>query len=187
MRLKKAQKDKVIEWVAAGYLTNEINDRAAEFDPPFEVSNQQVDWYRKSRRVDIDDIRRKSEFEALNTGLATKQERVKKLKQLAQRLEVDLFGDSPEKDKIWTLEVKGVGSGPIAEIVEYYEFNRSEIDAYRGILDDIAREVGHRVQKQEHSGAIETIQMTKEQWLEKQKQRREEIDKTLTDFEETDE
>ena len=86
------------------------------------------------------------------TGLATKEERVKKLKALATRLERDLFGDG-EIDYVWTDQIKGVGSGDIAEIVEYEEFNRSEIDAYRSILDDIAKEVGQRVQKSEVSGA----------------------------------
>ena len=45
---------------------------------------------------------------------------------------------------IWLDQVKGVGSGPIAEIVDYEEFNTAEIAQFRGILDDIAKETGGR-------------------------------------------
>lgn len=54
---------------------------------------------------------------------------------------------------LWLDQVKGVGSGEIATIVEYEEFNKGEVDAYRGVLDDIAKELGHRVQRQEVTGA----------------------------------
>lgn len=37
-----------------------------------------------------------------------------------------------------------LGSGPMSEKVEYEEFNKAEVDAYRGVLDDIAKEVGDR-------------------------------------------
>lgn len=142
MRLKKAQKEKVLEWVAAGLQTDEINARAAEFEPPFEVLRQQVDYYRKTREADIKAIRSVSEKAALTEGYALKEHRVFKLSILAALLEKDLFGGF-----IWTDQVKGVGSGDIAEIVEYEEFNAAEITQYRGILDDIAKETGGRVQK----------------------------------------
>jgi len=45
-------------------------------------------------------------------------------------------------------------SSDIAEIYDYEEFNAAEIAQYRGILDDIAKEVGGRVQKTEHSGEM---------------------------------
>lgn len=144
MRLKKAQKEILLEWVAEGLETDEINKRAADYIDPFDVSRQQVDHYRKTRQMSIAEIQANGEYEALNTGLAKVSKRVEKLKQLAARLEEDLFA---AEDKVWTLQVKGVGSGPIAEIVEYYEFNRSEVDAYRGVLDDIAKETGGRVQR----------------------------------------
>ena len=148
MKLKKAQKEILLVWVAEGLQSDEINKRAAIFEPAFEVSRPQVNYYRKSRAVDIEAIIADGEHRALNTGLAMKSERVKKLKELAALLEQDLF----DKDLLWTLEVKGVGSGSIAEIVEYLEFNRSEVDAYRGVLDDIAKELSHRVQRQEITG-----------------------------------
>ena len=148
MRLKKAQKEKVIEWVAEGLDTPEINDRASTFGEPFSVSRAQVDYYRRSRQVDIEEIRKNGEHEALNTGLAKRSERVTKLKDLAD----ELYNNLMVKGLTWTEDVKGVGSGIAAMIVDYLEFNKAEIDAFRGLLDDIAKELGHRVQKQEITG-----------------------------------
>ena len=148
MRLKKRQKEIALKWVAEGLDTAEINQRASLFDEPFDVSRQQVDYYRKSRKTDMKEMRQLDENKALNEGLAIKAVRVEKLKALAERLYSDLMDDG----LTWTEEVKGIGSGPIAEIVEYLEFNRSEIDAYRGLLDDIAREIGDRSQKHEVTG-----------------------------------
>lgn len=145
------------EWIAEGLTSDEINLRAETFDDPFNVSRQQVDWYRKKYAVDIEELRSKAEFEALNTGLAKTSDRVKLLKRIAEKLEKDLFED----DLFWTDEVKGVGSGPIAQIVDYEEFNSAEVAQLRGVLDDIAKETGGRVQKidqkTEHSGEVTLI------------------------------
>jgi hypothetical protein len=67
---------------------------------------------------------------------------------LAALLEKDLLGGL-----LWTDQVKGVGAGPIAEIVEYEEFNSAELSAYRGVLDDIAKETGGRATKVVGEGA----------------------------------
>jgi hypothetical protein len=142
MRLKKSQKEKLLELISAGAKTDEINDTAALFDPPFHVSRQQVDKYRKSRKIEIKAILSIDEKRALTAGLALKENRVIKLQQLAALMERDLFGGF-----LWTEEVKGVGSGDIAEIVEYDEFNAAEVAQYRETLNDIAKEVGGRVQK----------------------------------------
>jgi hypothetical protein len=139
MRLKKTQKERVLELIASGAKTNEINDAGKTFDPPFHVSRQQVDKYRKTRRMDLKAILRVDEKNALTAGLALKQNRVIKLQQLAALMGRDLFGGF-----LWTEEVKGVGSGPAAEVVEYNEFNGAEVAQYRGVLDDIAKEVGER-------------------------------------------
>ena len=147
MRLKKAQKEAVLEWIAEGLKTDEMNERAAEEDPPFSLLRQQVGWYRKTREADIAAILAAGEHQALFQGLALKAERVRKLKALAELLAQDLFGD-----RLWLDQVKGVGAGDAATIVEYEEFNRGEVDAYRGMLDDIAKEVGHRVTKREITG-----------------------------------
>ena len=109
------------------------------FKPSFVVSRQQVDYYRKTRKQDIAVISAISEKNALIEGYALKETRVYKLSILAALLERDLLNGF-----IWLDQVKGVGSGPIAEIVDYEEFNTAEIAQFRGILDDIAKETGGR-------------------------------------------
>lgn len=132
----------MLEWIAAGMQTDEINEKAALFKPPFNVSRQQVDWYRKTRKIDLEAIAAVDENNALTTGLSLKEERVKKLQQLAALMEKDLLGGF-----LWLEQVKSIGSGAFSQVVEYEEFNKAEVDAYRGVLDDIAKEVGGRVQR----------------------------------------
>lgn len=142
MRLRKAQKEAILAWVAEGLQSDEINARAGAFDPPFSVDRQQVDYYRKSRSIDLQAIAKVDEKNALTSGYALKEVRVQKLSKLAALLEADLFGGF-----LWTEETKGVGSGDAAEVIDYDVFNASEVQQYRGVLDDIAKEVGGRTLK----------------------------------------
>jgi len=157
MRLKKSQKEALLRWIAEGLLSDEINARAANFEEPFKVTRQNVDQYRKSRAVEIEDLRKKSEHEALNQGLAIVANRVMKLQQLAKVIELDIL--SGDRDAIWLPQVKSIGNGLNAREVEYEEFNRSEFETYRGLLDDIAKETGGRIQKADvdNSGKIEIV------------------------------
>jgi hypothetical protein len=59
----------------------------------------------------------------------------------------DLLSEDGEENRIWLDQVKGIGSQDNYERIEYIEFNKAEIEALRGILDDIASEVGHRIKK----------------------------------------
>ena len=162
MRLKKEQRDELLKWVAAGLETGEINKCAADHLPPFMVSRAQVDYYRKTRGVDLRKMLDSGQYDALTTGLALKEERVKRLTLLAALMEEDLF-----YGVLWTEDVKMIGSGPFQERVEFEEFNASEVAQYRGVLDDIAKEVGGRVQRQEHTGADGgPIEMTWKQFVE---------------------
>ena len=147
MRLKKNQKEKLLAWISEGLQSDEINDRAAQFDDPFSVTRSQVQFYRERRAVDIKTIQAAGEYDALTTGLALRAERVSRLQQLAALMEKDLFGGF-----LWTDQVKALGSGEFMQVVDYEEFNTAEVQQYRGVLDDIAKEVGDRKVKQEVSG-----------------------------------
>ena len=142
MRLKKSQKEKVLEWISEGLQTDEINVRAAALKHQFRVSRQQVDYYRKSRQIDIDAIKLVDENNALTTGLSIAAERVKRLQTLAELMYKDLVNGF-----MWLDDVKGVGSGNNSEIVDFEKFNSSELSEFRATLDDIAKETGGRVTK----------------------------------------
>lgn len=150
IRLSKQQKQAVIAWAAEGLEIGEINARASVFKPSFRVSPQQADYYRKRSQVNIDAIRASGEMDALTSGLAVRAARVVRLARLAELLELDLFGD-----RLWLDQVKSIGSGPFAREVDYEEFNAAGVQQYRGILDDIAKEVGDRKQAVMHSGKVE--------------------------------
>jgi hypothetical protein len=139
MRLRKAQKEKVLQWIAEGLNSTEINERASQEKPAFSIDRRRVDYYRKSRKIDMDAILSIDEKSALTTGLAIRENRVAALQRLAQLMGKDLFGGF-----LWTEETKGVGSGPAAEIIDYDEFNGAEVAQFRGVLEDIAKEMGGR-------------------------------------------
>jgi len=155
IRLNKGQKEALLSWVAEGLKTDEINKRAAKFKPRFKVSARVVAYYRKSRDVKLEEIKAADETSALNTGLALKENRVARLQKLADLLIDDLF----ELDLLWTDEVKGIGGADNFERIDYKEFNKAEVDALRGVLDDIAAEVGHRIKKSDVTSDGNPIQL----------------------------
>lgn len=145
MRLNKAQKKQLLQWVAEGLESGEINKRAARSKQPFSISRAQVDWYRKTRQVDLEEIQKEDENNALRAGFALKEKRVTALKQLATKLLEELTRD--DDNRLWTQNAKGIGGGEDFERYDYEEFNKAEIDALRGVFDDIAAEVGHRTKR----------------------------------------
>lgn len=147
MRIEKSQRDAVLKWVAEGLDSPAINKRAAIFEPPFSVSRAQVDYYRKTRKINLKAMVEDGEYDALKSGLALKEERVKRLQLLAALMEEDLFGGV-----LWTEDVKVIGTGDMQERIDFEEFNGAEVTQYRGVLDDIAKEMGHRATKIEGNG-----------------------------------
>lgn len=150
MKLKKAQKELLLNWIAEGLESDEINQRAAALDDPFSVTRQHVDHYRKTRDVTIQSIREAGEFSALKTGLARAEARVKLLQDLAGKMRDDLFEEGGHG--FWLPRSKGVGSNENYERIDYEDFNAAEVAELRGVLDDIAVEVGGRLRKHELTG-----------------------------------
>lgn len=91
-------------------------------------------------------LRNQERRQVFESGLALDYERVGKLKSLANRLERDF------SKRMWLDDVKSVGSGEFAKRIDLIRFNSALVEQYRGVLDDIAKEVGGRKQIQEHSG-----------------------------------
>jgi phosphopantetheinyl transferase (holo-ACP synthase) len=145
MRLKKAQKEALLVWIAEGLESDEINKRAKKFKPPFSVLRSQVTWYRKTRDTKLEAIQEAGEVDSLKTGFAVKENRVKALQTLAEKMLEQLTRE--EDNRLWTTMVKGIGSNENYQRVEYEEFNKAEVDSFRGVLDDIATEVGQRIRR----------------------------------------
>jgi hypothetical protein len=145
MALKKAQREALLKWIAEGLESDEINKRAAKFKPPFKVTRQNVSKYRKTRGVKLEKIQDAGETDALKSGFAVKENRVKALQTLAEKMLEELTRE--EDNRLWTTMVKGIGSNENYQRVEYEEFNKAEVDSFRGVLDDISSEVGERIRK----------------------------------------
>jgi hypothetical protein len=79
----------------------------------------------------------------LEDGYGLAHERVALLKRLATKLEAELL----EGGRLWVTDVKSVGYGPLAQIVDVERFNVAEVEQLRGLLDDIAREKSERARK----------------------------------------
>ena len=106
-----------------------------------------MDYYRGSRKDIIKELTKKAELNALTEGLALKASRVAVLKALAAKLAEDIFGES-----YWLDDVKAIGSGKHFEKVFTERFNDPLVMQLRGVLDDLAKEMGERKQKVEHTG-----------------------------------
>lgn len=139
------QKLKIIEWLAAGLTTREMNVIAATMKPPFILTSSETHYYRLSRQIDVEAARKARESEVMNSGFALRERRVEALNSLSMKIFDELNAD--KGSKLWLSMVKGIGSGDDYERIEYKEFNKAEIDALRNLLDDIASEVGGRVRR----------------------------------------
>lgn len=91
----------------------------------------------------------------LESGFGLEHERVKALNELADVLLEELR----DPKRRWVTDMKWLGSRENGQVVEVERFNAAEFEQFRGLLDDIAKEVGGRVRKAEltgpASGAIE--------------------------------
>ena len=124
--------------------------------------SRRFNWSARAAEFDANWEALKSEERAaeLAFGLALDYERVRKLKRLADFLEAQIYElSAPDEDtgkqvyhNVWCPDVKVVGVGESAERVDIERFNSALFTQYRETLNDLAKEVGGRVQKQEHSG-----------------------------------
>lgn len=116
-------------------------------------------WVERAAAFDATWEQRKSEERqaVLDYGLALDYERVTKLKRLADFLEMQLYETNNDGvyHNVWVPDVKVVGRGDDAEVVDIERFNGAILHEYRAVLDDIAKEVGGRKKILQHNGKVE--------------------------------
>jgi len=110
-----------------------------------------VDFYRKAKGVKLAEITERAEDSALKRGFAVRENRVAALDTLAATMYRELTTAGAD-NKLWLKDVKAVGSGDGQTIVDFEQFNAAEVQQFRGVLDDLAKEVGDRKTKLEHTG-----------------------------------
>lgn len=124
-------------------------------------------WVKRSELYDVEIEREKNEChrQIMESGLALNHERVDRLKDLAHFLidEIEQANEQGERPKVWLPDVKQIGSGSDAERVDIVRYNSPIFSDLRGLLDDLAKETGGRVIKQDvdHSGTVDLIQRVK--------------------------
>ena len=123
MRLTSDQRLLIEEWIAAGKTNQQIIRLAAEYDPPFVVKSANISkTFRKGtdrKEAVVLEERRK---EAVSAGLSVKEERIQMLESTAQYMFCMMKLAPMDK-------MPGI------------------VNAMRGCLDDIAKELGQRSSK----------------------------------------
>jgi hypothetical protein len=105
------------------------------------------DWQARAEAYDVVREAEEQQLERviLSQGVALKHRRVMRL----ARIEEKLF-ELIEQNMHLQTRVKSVGAGERQRIVREIEFNAGLIREYRGVLDDIAKEVGGRRELNAH-------------------------------------
>jgi hypothetical protein len=125
-KLDKEQRAILLGWLAADYDWRLIQSWFREREWP-ELTRNAIYHYRKRFSPVINELRDRRYSDAINSGLALKEERVARLKQHADELEkIKWLPD--EKGRLWNEK------------------------SWRETLEDIAAEMGQRKQSIEHTG-----------------------------------
>ena len=109
------------------------------------------EWQKRTTEYDaqLEAAKNERAREIMQSGLSLTHERVDKLKTLADFLDGQIFeqGEDDEYHNVWLPDVKQIGAGEYAERVDIERFNSAIFEQYRGVLDDLAKETGGRVNK----------------------------------------
>lgn len=130
--------------------------RAATEAPPTKRVKTLKDWSRtfdwQARAAVYDaaqDAAKTVEIERLRTeGLAADFERIRELDEIYRKLKEE-FADKG----LWYTDTKLSAKG---DTVDVEVFNKPLLDTMRGVLDDLAKEVGGRKVEVKHGGSVET-------------------------------
>ena len=125
-KLNDEQKEVLTQWLAAEYSTGLILDWFEERQWP-EITKQDVSYYRKKLKPQIETARKKRHESALNRGLSQREERIARLSAHADALE-SIKWEPDDKGRLHNEK------------------------AWRETLGEIAAEMGHRKQSVEVTG-----------------------------------
>jgi hypothetical protein len=132
-KLTNEQRETLLTWLAADYDSRLIALWFKEREYP-EISRDTLSYYRTKYGVDIEKMRAARRESALNTGLAVKEERVKRLANHADTLEAIKWIPDPKTGKLHNEK------------------------AWRETIADIAAEVGGRTKNVDITSGGEKLQ-----------------------------
>jgi hypothetical protein len=131
-KLTSEQKETLLMWLAADYDSRLIALWFQEREWP-ELSRATLTYYRNTYGIEIEKVRAERKESALNTGLAVKEERVKRLVDHADALEAIKWIPDPKTGKLHNEK------------------------AWRETLADVAAEVGGRRQNMDITSGGESL------------------------------
>lgn len=113
--------------------------------------SSRYNWAARAEEYDarLEDEKNQRAQEIMQSGLSLPYERVVKLKELASFIEDQMYeqGEDGVYHNVWMPDVKVVGYGDNATVVDIEHFNSAIIIQYRETLDDLAKETGGRVNR----------------------------------------
>lgn len=118
-KLNNEQREALRGWLAAEYSGPLIRKWFEERVWP-DITDQALTYYRNQWAVEIEAARSERRASAINSGLALKEERIKRLAEHADELEAIKWLADEKTGRLWNEK------------------------AWRETLDDIAKEMGHR-------------------------------------------
>jgi hypothetical protein len=154
--LTKEQRKLLVGWAAEGLTLQEINERAAALDPPFEVVWTQLKHVRKQAKKTYSQLKEEFEREALGEGLARravrlreKMERHALLKRvIGERADHVEMQDAPGgKTGLLCLDYKGKDADRAV-----YKLDAALLKELRDLEREIAIELGQWAERKEISG-----------------------------------
>ena len=149
-KLNKEQQKTILRLLSEGEPYQSIADQVG-------CTLGNVKYYAVTYGDEIEVAREEFNKTVINQGFANKEYRIRKLNDLALRIQKELDNNPGDKDKpakpgengLYVEEVKISSTG---QVVRYDIFNRGMVAELRGLADDIAKELGDRKTTTEITG-----------------------------------
>ena len=110
---------------------------------------KQWNWEERAQAYDayINQEEEQARLRILSTGYALQHRRIEVLSNLTQQLLTYV----QDEQKVWLLDVKAIGNGPLAERVDLVNFNAPLFTTIEKMIKSIAEETGERTKKKDTS------------------------------------
>ncbi len=161
LALARHQRNALLSWAAEGLRLREINERAAQFDPPFEVEYLQLKHARKRSKTKFEQLREEFENEAIGEGLARKAVRIREKSHRHDLLNQIIAERSVSEDM---QAVAGGKTGLLVKdykngLMAVYKLDAALLKELRDLEREIAIEVGQWTEKKDVTSDGKPLQL----------------------------
>jgi PBSX family phage terminase large subunit len=144
-RMNGVQKAFLLSLIAAGRMNPQLIEACKNHSTePWDLTERQIQYWRRKMKHRFQELQDNEVLEVMTKGFALKENRIRSLGMLADRMLEDLLASDKKKELIWLERKKSRGSRENFEAFMEEEFNTAQLAQYRGLMDDIAKETGGR-------------------------------------------